>query len=205
MFADWSAGLRYVNRNLEEAIEDTAIGDAIVRYCVRTNTACGQSGPGDADFSSLFPYVLINPGDGASVFIDLQGDTRTLADGSANPAYNPQQVELTGDDLSLPEVERTYEAVEFTFERPFDGRWGLQGSYTLAKSQGNYEGAVKSDIGQTDTSITQDYDHAANSLGAYGYLPNDRRHTLKLFGSYAPNDFFNVGANFTAQSGRHYG
>lgn len=205
MFADWSAGVRYVNRNLEQAIEDTAIGDAIVRYCVRTNTACGQTGIGDSAFASIFPYVLINPGDGASVFIDLQGDTRTLADGSPNPAYNPQQIELTADDLKLPAVERTYQALEFTFERPFDGVWGLQGSYTLSESKGNYEGAVKSDIGQTDTSITQDYDHAANSLGAYGYLPNDHRHTLKLFGSYAPNDFFSVGANFTAQSGRHYG
>lgn len=205
MFADWSAGVRYVHRNLEEAIEDTAIGDAIVRYCIRTNTACGQTGPGDADFASLFPYVLVNPGDGATVFIDLQGDTRTLADGSANPAYNAQEINLTAADMALPEVERKYQALEFTFQRPFDGTWGLQGSYTLAKSKGNYEGAVKSDIGQTDTSITQDYDHSANSLGAYGYLPNHHAHTIKLFGSYAPNDFFNVGANFTAQSGRYYG
>lgn len=205
MLADWSAGIRYVNRDLKSAIEDTAIGDAIVRYCVRTNTACGQSGPGDSDFSSLFPYVLINPGDGATVFIDLQGDTRTLADGSANPDYNPQTVELTAEDLALEEVDRTYEALEFTFERAFDGVWGLQGSYTLAESKGNYEGAVKSDIGQTDTSITQDYDHAANQYGAYGFLPNHHRHTFKVFGSWAPTDWASIGANFTAQSGRKYG
>lgn len=205
MFADWRAGVRAIYRNLESTIEDTAIGDAVVRYCVRTNTACGQSGPGDAAFASLFPYVLVNPGSGATVFLDLQGDARTLENGDPNPDYNPQTVELTAADLSLPAVERTYKALEFTFERPFDGLWGLQGSYTLAESKGNYEGAVKSDIGQTDTSITQDYDHAANQLYSSGYLPNHHRHTLKLFGSYAPTERFSIGASLTAQSGRRYG
>jgi len=205
MFADWGVGVRAIYRNLESAIEDTAIGDAVVRYCVRTNTACGQTGPGDSDFASLFPYVLINPGDGARVFVDLQGDTRTDSAGVANPDYNPQWIDLTAADLALPEVDRTYKALEFTFERPFDGTWGVQGSYTLAESKGNYEGAVKSDIGQTDTSITQDYDHAANQLGSQGFLPNHHRHTFKIFGSYAPTDRFSVGASFVAQSGRKYG
>jgi hypothetical protein len=204
-FADWSVGVRGIYRNLESAIEDTAIGDAIVRYCVRTNTACGQSGPGDADFASLFPYVLFNPGDGATVFIDLEGDTRTDAAGVANPAYNPQTINLTAEDLGFDEVERTYKALEFTFRREFDGVWGLAGSYTLAQSKGNYEGAVKSDIGQTDTSLTQDYDHVANQLGSYGYLPNHHAHTFKAYGNWMPADGFNIGASFTAQSGRKYG
>lgn len=205
MFADWSVGVRGIYRNLESAIEDTAIGDAVIRYCVRNNIACGQSGAGDSDFASLFPYILINPGDEATVFIDLQGDTRTNAAGAPNPAYNPQTITLTAADLALPEVERTYKALEFTFEREFDGVWGVRGSYTLAESEGNYEGAVKSDIGQTDTSITQDFDHAANQLNGYGLLPNHHRHTFKIFGNYAFSDAFNIGASFTAQSGRAFG
>lgn len=205
MFADWSVGVRGIYRNLESTIEDTAIGDAVVRYCVRNNIACGQSGPGDSGFSSLFPYVLINPGDGATVYIDLQGDTRTDAAGNPNPDYNPQTVELTAEDLGFDEVERTYKALEFTFRRNFDGKWGVAGSYTLAESKGNYEGAVKSDIGQTDTSLTQDYDHVANQLGSYGYLPNHRAHTFKVYGNWSPVERFNIGANFTAQSGRKYG
>lgn len=209
MFADWRAGVRYVNRDLKSAIEDTAIGDAIARYCIRTNnttcvTADGDTPADGPSFSSVFPYVLINPGDGARVFIDLQGDPRSI-NGVANPAYNPQEIDLTAEDLNFDKVERTYEALEFTFERPFDGMWSLGGSYTLANSKGNYEGAVKSDIGQTDTSLTQDYDHSANQLGSYGYLPNHHRHTVKLFGSWAPTDWSSIGANFTAQSGRAYG
>lgn len=75
----------------------------------------------------------------------------------------------------------------------------------LARSKGNYEGAVKSDVGQTDTSITQDFDAWFQQEGAYGYLPNDHRHTFKLFGFYQVTDQFRVGANFFAQSGRPYG
>lgn len=209
MFADWSAGVRFVHRNIENAIEDTQIGDAVARYCIRTNTTCvtadGLTPADGADFASLFNYVLINPGDEATVYVDLQADTRTDAAGNPNPLFNPQWLNLTKEDLNLQEVKRTYKALEFTFERPFDGLWSLKGSYTLANSEGNYEGAVKSDIGQLDTSLTQDYDHSANQLGAYGKLPNHHRHTLKMFGNWAVNDRLGVGANYTLQSGRPYG
>ncbi|MEN5168450.1 TonB-dependent receptor [Brevundimonas pondensis] len=198
---DWSAGVRYVNRNLESAIEDVAIGDAVYRYCKRTNqlALCNPGGETPVDFSSFFPYVLVNPGDGATVYVDLQGDA------SDSPDYNPQTINLTAEDMKFPQVEREYQALEFTFNRPFDGRWSLAGSYTLGKSYGNYEGAVKSDIGQTDTSITQDFDHYTNTIGAEGYLPNHRRHVIKMYGSYQVNDVVSIGGNFTAQSGRKYG
>jgi outer membrane receptor protein involved in Fe transport len=198
---DWSAGVRYIHRNLESAIEDTAIGDAVYRYCARTNqlALCNPGGVAPRSFSSIFPYVLFNPGKEATVYLDLQGDEP----GSAG--YNPQTITLTTDDLRFPEVEREYQALEFTFNRQFDGVWSLAGSYTLGRSYGNYEGAIKSDVGQTDTSITQDFDHYTNTIGAEGYLPNHRRHTLKLYGSYQVNDYISLGGNFTAQSGRKYG
>lgn len=197
----WSAGVRYINRNLESAIEDTAIGDAVYRYCARTNqlALCNPGGDTPQEFSELFPYVLINPGDEAVVFVDLQGHT------SDELGYNPQTITLTAEDLALPKVKREYQAVEFTFNRPFDGVWSLAGSYTLGKSFGNYEGAIKSDVGQTDTSLTQDFDHASSMIGAEGYLPNHRRHVIKLYGSYQVNDVVSIGGNFTASSGRKYG
>jgi outer membrane receptor protein involved in Fe transport len=195
----WTVGLRYTHRRLKSTIEDTAIGDAIIRYCDRLGLACAANDPG------IYPYVLLNPGNGARVFIDLDGDTPADLLGNPNPDYNPQYIDLTAADIALPKAVRKYDAVELTFARPFDGVWSLQGSYVWSKSRGNYEGAVKSDIGQTDTSITQDFDHAANMLGAYGYLPNDRRHTFKLFGSWAPISRFTIGANLLVQSGRPYG
>ena len=39
-------------------------------------------------------------------------------------------------------------------------------------------------------------------IGAYGYLPNDRRHSLKLFGNYDITDEWSIGTNLLVQSGR---
>jgi hypothetical protein len=50
--------------------------------------------------------------------------------------------------------------------------------------------------------LTQDFDFAALEQGAYGYLPNDRRHSLKLFGAYDLDDQWTVSANLVIQSGR---
>ncbi|HVY84411.1 MAG TPA: TonB-dependent receptor [Caulobacterales bacterium] len=203
-FAGWSAGVHYTHRNLEQTIEDTAIGDALDRYCQRT-AASICSGFLGTSYASYYPYVLVNPGDGARVYVDMEADSPYLSPGVANPAFNPVWVNLTAADMALPKAERTYDAVTFDFERPFDGHWGLKGSYTWAHSRGNYEGAVKSDVGQTDASITQDFDHASNEWGANGDLPNDRRHTFHLYGTYSPVERLTIGANFTLQSGRPYG
>ena len=91
--------------------------------------------------------------------------------------------------------------MEFFWQGNWD-RFFLQGSYTLAKSIGNSEGGVKSDIGQADTGTTQDFDWPELTLGSYGYLPNDRRHSLKLFGNFEITDEWSVGANLLVQSGR---
>ncbi len=204
VFDGWRAGVRYVNRNLASTIEDTDLGHGHVldRYCARTNDA-GCALTQDADGNDLTAndrfqahYVLFNPGKEMRVMLDLLG----------GPAgTNLREITFTEDDLRLPKAKRKYDAFEFIFERPFDGRWALQGSYVWAKSKGNYEGAVKSDVGQTDTSITQDFDAYFLPEGGYGYLPNDHRHTFKLYGFVQATERLRVGANFYAQSGRPYG
>ena len=204
-----TTGVSYTDRKLGSTIEDTQLlntasrdapagptgapaltaGDLygpIANYCTRTGVDCSAAG----DYIGF--YTLINPGSPAVTFLDLDGT-------------GPKYVTLTAQDLDLPKAERHYQALEFTFNRPFDGKWGLQGSYVLSRSRGNYEGAVNSDLGQTDTSITQSFDADFFTYGQYGYLPNDHRHTIKLFGTYSPIEDLSLGANFTAQSGRHYG
>ena len=139
--------------------------------------------------SSGFPYCrMFNPGADAEFETDFTG--------SGN--YTIQTI--PGSRLS-PDAKRKYSAIEFFF----DGNWDkffLQGSYTYAKSKGNTEGGVKSDIGQADTSVTQDFDYIELTVDTFGYLPNDRRHTLKLFGNYDITEEWAVGANLLVQSGR---
>jgi len=60
---------------------------------------------------------------------------------------------------------------------------------------------VKSDNGQDNISKTSDWDSASLMQYAYGYLPNDRRHQLKIRGSYQINDEWMLGANFRINSG----
>ena len=113
---------------------------------------------------------------------------------------NLTEVKVKGDRLA-PKAKRSYQAVEIFL----DGNWDkvfLQGSYTYAKSKGNTEGGVKSDIGQVNTSVTQDFDYIELTTDTFGYLPNDRRHSLKLFGNYEISDEWSVGGNLLVQSGR---
>jgi hypothetical protein len=131
---------------------------------------------------------MFNPGKDAVFATDFYNDG------------NLRTVTVPGARLS-PEAKRKYQAMEFFF----DGNWDkffLQGSYTYAKSIGNTEGGVKSDIGQNNTSVTQDFDYIELTVDTFGYLPNDRRHSLKLFGSYEITDEWTVGMNLLVQSGR---
>ena len=60
----------------------------------------------------------------------------------------------------------------------------MQGSYVLSRLDGNYEGLFSNDNGQLDPNITSKYDIPSLLVNAYGLLPNDRTHVLKVYGGY---------------------
>lgn len=64
------------------------------------------------------------------------------------------------------------------------------------------EGYVNSTLEQEDPGLTQDFDHRLFTDGTYGPTPNDRQHTLKLFGAYALTPEWQLGGNLILQSGR---
>ena len=173
----FSLGVRAIRRDLKAAIDDNCDYATLFQY-VEGN------GPG-AKFNYCF---LFNPGKDAVILADWNGD------GTATEKTIP------GDQLSL-KSKRTYTALEFFVQGNWDKMF-LQGSYTYAKSIGNTEGGVRSDNGQADTGTTSDFDYLAAMIGAYGYTPNDRRHSLKLFGNYDITDQWSAGLNFLVQSGR---
>ena len=194
----FTLGMRGIFRDLKAAIDDTCDYTAILEtegFTRRFNGDGDFIGWADANnrFAGLpnssFPYCrLFNPG-ADSVFVsDLYDDG------------NIKETRVPGARLS-PKAKRTYTALEFFFDANWDKLF-MQGSYTYAKSKGNTEGGVKSDIGQTDTGTTQDFDYPALTVDSYGYLPNDRRHSIKLFGNYQITDEWSVGGNFLIQSGR---
>lgn len=112
----------------------------------------------------------------------------------------PDNLVLRAEDIGLPKAERKYYAVTVNLDRAFDRKWFLKSSYTWSHAYGNFEGYARSDTGQADPGISSTFD--LPQLIAYGDLPNDHRHNLKVFGAYAVTPELMVGLNFSATSGR---
>lgn len=186
----WTASVSLVYRDLLRTAEDIAIDQAVNNYCDEQ----GISGCENI-WTGFGQYVIVNPGEESEITLNtpLPGET------------SPRTVSFTKQELGYPAAKRTYTALEFTLERAFDGVWGGRFSYTASESKGNTEGYVKSDVGQDDAGITQDFDQPPLMEGADGLLPNHRAHTFKAFGSYQLTDSILLGANGILQSPRKYG
>lgn len=185
-------GLNLTYRDLKSVLEDTDLGYTIANFC-KTQTMAGCNPDAVPAAYGSGGYILLNPGRDAIIDVDLLGDG-TLT-----------EITIPAAILDLPKAKRKYWAVELNFERPWDGRWSLSGSYVWSSLKGNYEGGVKSDNGQDDTGLTQDYDEPGWMDGANGYLPNHRRHSFKLFGGYALTDDLQLGAFARLQAPRKFG
>jgi len=190
---NWTVGVNLIYRDLKSVLEDANLNDPldgdVSPYCAYANISeddCGSFGNGG--------YVLINPGRPA--ILELNSSWGALA-GST--------VTVPTSVIGLPQAKRTYQAAEFTFSRPWDGQWSLDGSYVLSKTYGNYEGGVKSDNGQADTGGTQDFDQPGWMQGSNGLLPTHRAHTLKLRGNYQLTENLRLGGQATVTSPRKYG
>ncbi|QIL89949.1 cell envelope biogenesis protein OmpA [Microbulbifer sp. SH-1] len=186
---DWTLGVRGVYRDLKSTIEDIAIDAAVIDHYNSTGTWDASKVDGDTVedvFGGFHQYVLTNPGADMRVYIPEQDET----------------IELTAGQLGYPAAERTYKALELTFDRAWDGKWMLGGSLVIASLKGNHEGYVKSDNGQDDAGITTSFDQPGLTQGSFGYLPNDRRWTIKTWGSYQFDNGLLMGANLTAKDGR---
>lgn len=186
----WTFSATATYRELLRNAEDVAIDAAVNALCARE----GIRGCEDI-YTGFHQYVLINPGSESTILLSdaLPGETQR------------RTVTFTADQLNYPKAKREYTALDLSFERAFDGVWALQGSWTISRSEGNTEGYVKSDNGQTDAGITQDFDQPGLTDGADGLLPNHRLHSFKLFGSYAITENLLIGANINVTSGRKYG
>ena len=190
MLEGFDLGITFTSRDLASTIEDVAIDAAVLAYCDANGITVTNTGKSCADeWTGFHQYVLTNPGSDMNVYLPELGTT----------------VDLSAADLNYPEVSRKYKAIAIALDRPFDGDWGLKASYTWSSTKGNYEGTVKSDNGQDDAGITQDFDQPGLTDGSYGYLPNHRRHLLKVFGTKAINDKLTFGMAFRAESPRKFG
>ncbi|HET6588384.1 MAG TPA: TonB-dependent receptor [Oleiagrimonas sp.] len=106
-----------------------------------------------------------------------------------------------GGNQTFPDVQRDYYGLDLYLEHPFDGTWYGRVSYTFARSWGDAEGQVRSDIGQTDVSVTEDWDYWQLMSASRGYLANMRRHQLKAYGAWQLTPELMVSGNVFIRSG----
>ena len=103
-----------------------------------------------------------------------------------NPGGVYRTVPTTGEPLPEPqsfaEAVRRYRAIELNLDRRLRDAWQLQASYVYAKSEGNYQVFLPRS-GQLGHN-TDEFNSAGATVNAYGPLPADRPHQLKVLGSY---------------------
>lgn len=188
---NWKFGLNGIYRNLGSVLEDADLSHyAMGQFCADNVEACGGEETLDVGGGG---YVLLNPGSDVIINVSPQG------------GFEGGFLTIPAEYIDLPKAKRKYYALEALFQRDFDGTWGLQGSYVWSRSKGNYEGGVKSDNGQDDVGLTQDFDEPGWMDGSYGFLPNHREHQFKVFGSYSPTEWLRLGLNARVSSPRKYG
>lgn len=186
----WTFGVSYTRRRMLANADDIAIDAGVLAYCAAEGIAgC------DAIWGGFHQYVIANPNSDITI---------KLAD-PINGEATPRTVTLKAEDLGFPSAVRKYDAVEFTFDRAWDGVWSLRGSYTWSDSRGNAEGFVQSDFSQAGAGISRDFDQPDLMEGAYGKLPNHRAHQFKVWGAYQVTRDLLVGVNASLSSPRQFG
>lgn len=179
----WTGGVKYTHRAINNGVDDWCDPASVGDWAV-------ANGYPKFDYHTMASCQLVNPGRSVTLNMDVNND------GVLVPVTIP--VEVTG----LGAYTRKYDALEFTVDRAFDGKWGMSGSYTYSRSTGSAEGYVNSTIDQEDAGVSQDFDFGTFTNGANGLLPNDRTHAIKLFGTLGLTENIRVGLNLNSTSGR---
>ncbi|QDE38079.1 TonB-dependent receptor [Luteibacter pinisoli] len=187
---DWTLGVKAIYRRILTGIDDSCDFRPIAKAA---NAQYGLN----LDTTSLTPEAANVPG--CYIFNPGSAVTLTTPVDATGKMYN---IHLTGDDVGEPKYKRAYEALQLTAERNFDNTWYLKTSYVWSHLRGNSEGGVDSSNGQADTGTTELFDYPEIMAGTNGYLPNDRKHTFKIYGAWQLNDEWLVGANGVFQTGR---
>ena len=179
----WTYGVKAQYRSLKTAIDDVGDAGAIAAKMEAMGIDLDTVGTINGGY-------IFNPGR-TNIFQIAK------ADGSGYYA-----VPMTNDDFGFTnKLKRDYYSLQAFLTHPFDGKWMGQVSYTYARSYGNSEGQVRSDLGQTDVAATEDWDYWQLMSAASGELPNARQHEIKAYGYYQLTDEWMLSGNAVIQSG----
>jgi hypothetical protein len=176
-------GISIIRRDLKSTIEDISGFLPLLKYAA-------DNGYTDYTPPFLGPYILTNPGSSLNVRVDMDGDGML------------EDIHFTAEELGMPKAERKYTAANVFIERLWEGDWFMRADYTWSKSYGNIEGSQTSDFGSSAPGFSGNFDFPGLMEGSYGHLPNDRRHSLKVYGAWQFAPSWTVSGNATWASGK---
>jgi hypothetical protein len=177
IWPDFTLGVRAVSRVQKNILEDVLFDP---------DTGEIWSGPdAPASGTDWIPFTTTVPG--TESFSD-QTVTLYARSLSASPAF----LQLR----NVPELERKYRALEFTFEKRFRRGWQLAGSLVLSKSEGNIGG-----FADETTALTSAADSPNYFINRSGRLDTDRPIQFKLFGTLELSKSVWLSGLFHYQSG----
>jgi hypothetical protein len=116
-------------------------------------------------------------------------------------------LDVDGSVIGTADPRRDYQALILSVNRPFKARWSVQGSYVLAKAEGN----VENGFSDTETAwtaylggVTWNSPNTA-LIKRDGELVNSMRHEVKVYAAYqVPKVEVMLAGNYWAWSGQRY-
>lgn len=185
LFSSWVLGITGIYRSLGRVIEDLSTDD-------------GET------------YIFANPGEfDVNRLDDLNKEAASVADASERSKLLHRN-SLLGEINTFPKPVRDHYSIQFKLDKKLSDHFMILGTYVLSWTWGNYPGLFSANNGQLDPNLTSQFDLKSLLANRMGYLPQDRRHRLKLSGFYeiplqdygVPTPLtFTIGASFQLQSG----
>ena len=136
--------------------------------------------------------LLMNPGETSDILMP-------------GPDGQLHKVVFTAQDQGFTMgPKRRYYSLDLSLEHAWDGKWFAKIDYVFSRNWGNDEGPVDSQTGTSGSSYvdhTTAWDFPQLMQWSNGLLPNDRKHQIKIYGSYALTPEWKIGGNIYISSG----
>jgi hypothetical protein len=203
---------RYIDRRSKRIVEDAASvspeGSLACdqatggTHCITQLYFIGNISPKLDAAVNLVPFQYTTGGAvpaGCALFMGLprydydagNGKSVCFAQTGVDPDTDVEINTPDGNGDGFPKAVRKYRALELELNRRFSNGWQGFFNWRIAKLEGNFEGHLRNDNGQTDPAISSLFDFTQGDLNllgdqfAIGPLNSDRRHIINVFGSYS--------------------
>ncbi|MGB9006562.1 MAG: TonB-dependent receptor [Candidatus Aminicenantales bacterium] len=178
VFKDFTLGLHFISKQQRDILEDVLYAPDMGEYWYAPDQASAQK--------YWVPFTTTVPGTDGYPSQTVTFYTKSL---QAPPVF----LQLR----NVPELKRTYRALEFVFHKHMTQGWQLAGSLVLSRAEGNLGGSAQESAGLTAAANSPNY-----FINRNGPLDMDRPLQIKLMGTVKLPWGYWLSSSFQYRSGR---